>query len=53
MIRQFFDVKYKKVNMFKMDVQLFGDNYRVAMLSKLYLYIRGIIIQSLKLIGEF
>ena len=29
------------------------DNYRVAALSKLYLTIKGIIMQSLKSIGQF
>ena len=42
-----------KINKFKFTYGLFGHNYRVASASALYLTVLGIIIPSLKLIGQF
>ena len=54
---QLFHVKNEynmsKINKFKWTFGLFGQNYRVATLSKMYLTVLGIIIQSLKSIGQF
>ena len=46
-------VKMSKINKFKLTYGLFGHNYRVAALSTLYLTVLGIIIPSLKSIGQF
>ena len=43
-------VQMSKINMLN---GLFGHNYRVAALSTLYLTVLGIIIPSLKSIGQF
>ncbi len=40
-----------KIN--KVEFGLFGHNYRVAALSTLYLTVLGIILPSLKSIGQF
>ncbi len=45
-------VKMSKINKFKYTYGLFGHNYRVAALSTLYLTVLGIIIPSLKQIGQ-
>ncbi len=50
--RRLFHVKMSKINMFKWTCGLFGHNYRVAALSTLYLTVSGIIIPSLKSIGQ-
>ena len=42
-----------KVKSFKWLYTLFGNNYRVATLSKLYLTVIGINMQSLKSIEQF
>ena len=39
--------------MLKMDYGHFGNDYRVATLSKSYLTTKGITMQSLKSIGQF
>ena len=42
-----------RINMFQMDLcRLFGHIYRVVTLSKLYLIVTGIMIPSVKLIGQ-
>ena len=43
----------KKSTCLKWTYGHFGDDYRVAMLSKSYLTTTGIIMQSLKSIGQF
>ncbi len=45
--------KNVKINMFKMDVRTFGQNYRNATLSTFHLTVSGNIIPSLKSIGLF
>ena len=50
--RQLFHVKYQKSTSLDGRMDLFGHNYRVTALS-LYLTVIGIIIQSLKSIGQF
>ncbi len=42
--------KISKINMFKLDVQTFSRNYRVATLSSFYPTLSGIIIHFLVLI---
>ena len=42
-----------KLERIKWTYGLFGNDYRVAMLSKSYLTGKGIIMQSLKSIGQF
>ncbi len=39
--------------MFKLTYRLFGQDYRVAMLSTFYLAVSGIMIPSLILLGHF
>ena len=45
-------MKNIKNNMFKIGRTDFGQNYRVAIVSTLYLTVSGIIIPSLKFIGQ-
>ncbi len=52
-IQKFVAKKVKKTACFKWAVGLFHNDYRVAALSKAYLTVIGIIMQSLKLIGQF
>ena len=47
------ECKNVKINMFKMDVLTIWLNYKVATLTTVYLNVLGIIIPSLKLIGQF
>ena len=42
-----------KINKFQWTYGLFGYNYRVTTLSRLYLTVSGVIILSLKSIGQF
>ncbi len=57
MTRQLCHIKmyilFLKMNMYKMDIGTFCQNYRVATLSSLYLTVSEIIIPSLKLRGQF
>ncbi len=46
-------VTIKKISIFKMKLGFFGQTFSVATLSILYLTESGIIIQSLKSIGQF
>ena len=45
--------KLKKTTCFKWTYGHYGNDYRVAMLSESYLTVIGIIMQSLKSIGQF
>ena len=42
-----------RVEYFKLTYGLSGNDYRVATLPKAYLIVIGIIMQSVKLIGQF